>query len=101
MREPSFPWPTTLSLPHVVERFLERCSAMIRNTDPVACERRLLASLPFWKYREHTWDPNALNGLGQGIFEWEYHDASGPTFLVVGTVDGAGMLRTINSCEER
>ncbi len=91
--------PTTLSLPHALDRFLERCLPIIRNRDRDACERWLRTLMTRMVYRDGTWDKSALDGLGQGIFEVDINDDAG-VFVVVGTVDGAGMLRTINRLEE-
>ncbi len=87
--------PTSISLPHALDRFIERCAPIIRNRDRDACLRFLTNLMSRMTYRHGTWDRGALAGGGSGMFEVEYEG-----YVVVGTVDGAGVLRTINACEE-
>lgn len=87
--------PCSLSLPHAVDRFLERCTGIIRNRDRDGAERFLRGLMSKMEPVDGTWDPHALDGLGQGFWECEHEG-----FVISATVDGNGMLRTVNSCEE-
>ena len=87
--------PTTLSLPHALDRFIERCPAIVCLRSWSACEALLRTLMTNMTYRLGTWDAGALDGLGQALYEVDFE-----RFTVVGTVDGDGVLRTINACEE-
>lgn len=82
--------------PHAVSRFIERVLPI--GTDWLEAHHLLLSLLPRFHYRLGTWDASALDGLGQGLWAADVPSEAG-TFTIVATVDGNGLLRTVNGVE--